>query len=162
MKKKTENSFKLAKHIFVYIGILMGIIVAILVIIEYRESHPSINLNGEWKIINIVDSTSYPLYQDMQLGYRIFLQQDGKKITGKGEKCWENGKEIPSTAHSPIIIEGTLDGMMVTATFTEKGARRTTSGSFIWTVSTDGRMLKGSFTSTAANSQGTSIGERIE
>ena len=162
MKKKTENSFKLAKHIFGYIGILMGIIVAILVIIEYHESHPSINLNGEWKIINIVDSTSYPLYQDMQLGYRIFLQQDGKKITGKGEKCWENGKEIPSTAHSLIVIEGTLDGMILTATFTEEGARRITSGSFIWTVSPDGRMLKGSFTSTAANSQGTSIGERIE
>ena len=162
MKKKAENSFKLAKHIVVCIGILMGIIGVILGIIEYRESHPSINLTGEWKIINTIDSTSYPLYQDMQLGYRIFLQQDGKKITGEGEKCWENGKEIPSTAHSPISIEGTLDGMVVTATCTEKGARRSTSGSFIWTVSPDGRMLKGSFTSTAANSQGTSIGERME
>jgi hypothetical protein len=165
MKKKTESIFKLIKRIFVFIGfisILIGIIVGILAIIQYYESHPTINLNGEWKIINSVDSTSYPLYQDMQLGYRIFLQQDGKKITGKGEKWWENGKEIPSTAHSPIVIEGTLDGMMLTATFTEKGARRITSGSFIWTVSPDGRMLNGSFKSTAANSQGASIGEKIE
>jgi len=162
MKKKAGNICKLVKQIFVSISILIGIIVGILVIIQYYESYPTINLNGEWKIINIIDSTSYPLYQDMQLGYRIFFQQDGKKITGKGEKCWENRKEIPSTAHSPIVIEGTLDGMMLTATFTEKGARRITSGSFIWTVSPDGRMLKGSFTSTAANSQGTSIGERIE
>jgi len=162
VKKKIGNILKHVGRILFYIGILIGIIVGILKIVEYHESHPAINLNGEWKIINIVVSTSYSPYQDMQLGYRIFLQQDGKKITGKGEKWWENGKEIPSTAHSPIVIEGTLDGMMVTATFTEKGARRITSGSFIWTVSPDGRMLKGSFTSTAANSQGTSIGERIE
>ena len=162
MKKKTGNKFKLIVKILYVLGILIGIIAATVAIIQYYESHPTINLTGEWKLINIVESTSYYLYQDMQLGYRIFLQQDGTKVTGKGEKCWENGKEIPSTAHSPIFIEGTLDGMKLTATFTEEGARRITSGSFVWTVSPDGRMLQGSFTHTAANSRGTSIGERVE
>jgi hypothetical protein len=162
MKRKKGNVFKLILKIVGALAILITIISGIIYIIEHFESHPTINLTGEWKIVNTIDSTSYPLYQDMQLGYRIFLQQDGKKITGEGEKCWENGKEIPSTAHSPISIEGILDGMVVTATCTEKGARRSTSGSFIWTVSPDGRIIKGNFTSTAANSRGTSIGERIE
>jgi len=162
MKKKTGNRFNpVAKNVR-DLAVLVGIIAGIVVIFQFFESRPAINLTGEWKLINTVESTSYRPYQGMQLGYRIFLQQNGTKITGKGEKCWENGKEIPSTAHSPIFIEGTLDGMMLTATFVEKGARRTTSGSFVWTVSPDGRMLQGSFTHTAANSQGTSNGERIE
>ena len=162
MKRKKGNIFNLVLKIGSAFVILITLITGIILIIQFFESHPTINLTGEWKLINTVESTSYYLYQDMQLGYRIFLKQDGTKITGEGEKWWENEKEIPATAHSPISIEGTLDGMMVTATFTEKGARRITSGYFIWTVSPDGKILEGRFTSTAANSRGTSIGERIE
>lgn len=144
------------------LAVSVAIIAGILAIFQFLESRPAINLTGEWKVVNTVESTSYHRYQGMQLGYRIFLRQDGKEVTGKGEKWWENGKEIPSTAHSAISVEGILDGMALTATFVEKGARRTTSGSFVWTVTPDGRMLQGSFTSTAADSRGPSIGERVE
>ena len=162
MKTKVGHRINLIAKIGGALVVSVGVIAGIVAIIQFFESRPAVDLTGEWKLINTVESTSYLPYQGMQLGYRIFLQQNGTKITGKGEKWWENGKEIPSTAHSPIFIEGILDGMTLTATFVEKGARRTTSGFFVWTVSPDRRMLQGRFTHTAANSRGNSIGQRIK
>ena len=97
----------------------------------------------------------------MTLGYRVTLKQNGKNIMGKAEKWWEDGEKIPPTARSQILIVGTLDGRVLTATFVEEGTLRTTSGSLVWTVSPDGKELQGSFTSNAAGSSGISVVNKV-
>jgi hypothetical protein len=42
-----------------------------------------------------------------------------------------------------------------------KGAKRSTTGEFVWTLQGK-EQFSGSFTSTAANSHGTSVGKRIK
>ena len=136
-------------------------IIGVLGYLENRnqnKDHYAVNLTGEWIITNTIESTSYRPFKDLQLGYRIFFQQNGKRIIGKGEKCWENEKELPSHAHSPVSIDGILDELILTATFEEKGSRRITYGSFVWNISPDGKKIEGRFTHTAANSKGNSVG----
>ncbi|HEX3036705.1 MAG TPA: response regulator [Thermodesulfobacteriota bacterium] len=125
------------------------------------ETQPYINLTGEWKLIHKVERTLYNPYKGMTLGYRVTLKQNGKNIMGKAEKWWEDGEKIPPTARSDILIIGTLDGRILTATFVEEGTLRTTGGSLVWTVSPDGKEFQGSFTSTAAGSSGISVGNKI-
>jgi len=45
--------------------------------------------------------------------------------------------------------------------FTERGARRSTSGSFSWIVTADAGALHGSFQSTAADTSGGSVARRM-
>ena len=147
------------------IGVLGGvaaILTAAVVVYQFLEDRSQIDLTGEWKLVNTVESTSYSPYHGMVLGYRIFLNQNGNKVTGNGEKWWENREEIPSIYRTPISIEGKLKGLKLKANCIEKGARRTTTGSFVWNVSQDGKRLKGRFTSTAADAKGTSIGVRVD
>jgi hypothetical protein len=140
---------------------IIGVVAGVLAIVQFMVNRPAVDVTGWWELTNTIESTSYSKYQGMKLGYRVFLQQDGKKIIGRGEKWLENGEQIPSIYHSPITIDGKLVGRTLTATFEEKGALRTTCGNFIWTVSSDGRYLNGIFDHTAANSKGISIGQRI-
>jgi serine/threonine protein kinase len=150
---------------------LVTIIAGIIGVIQYRQSRPGYDLTGEWKITNTIEATSYNPYQGLRLGYRVFLQQRGHDISGSGEKWWENEKEIPFRYHSPITVTGTIKDDKISLTVVEQGSRRQTTGTFTWVATTkDDRSWKmtrkadhltGTFTSTAANSSGSSVGERI-
>jgi hypothetical protein len=54
-----------------------------------------------------------------------------------------------------------VDGRNVTLQFTERGAKRSTNGSFSWQLSADRTALRGSFQSTAANTSGSSLARRM-
>lgn len=115
------------------------------------------NLSGEWNLVNSIEKTSYPSYANLQLGYRLLINQSGTKFTAEGEKVAENGEMMPTTERTPIHVTGYVDGETVGATFVEEGMKRKTSGRFSWKIEADGTRLSGTFVSTAANASGKSI-----
>lgn len=138
----------------------LTVIGGVLGILSYMSSYSKYDLNGEWTIINTIKSTTYHPYQNLKLGYHVFLTQDGTDITGTGEKWSENGEELVPSAHTPITMRGSIKGTKVTATFREDGTDRKTEGTFGWTYQSGTQSLSGSFTSTAADSSGPSDAQR--
>jgi cytoskeleton protein RodZ len=124
------------------------------------DADASTNLSGPWALTNRVESSSYEGFNNLNLGFHLQLQQRGNRVTGTGQKWMENGRAIPPPSRTPIAVEGTLDGRRLELTFTERGARRTSAGTFVMDVADDGT-LRGTFTSDAAKSQGTSLARRM-
>jgi uncharacterized protein DUF4388 len=114
------------------------------------------DLTGEWRIINTVEKTAYKSFGNMEVGFRLTVNQNGKEFTAKGEKFSENGQTLPTARRTPIQLKGSIDGDKVIATFVEDGRERRTNGRFIWKLQHNGDGLSGTFISTAANSSGRS------
>jgi hypothetical protein len=133
-----------------------------------RSTHPTStpvpakppNLNGEWNMVNTIERTSYPAYANLRMGYHLVITQTGTEFRADGEKVSENGRVLADNERTPIHVTGTLDQSAANASFVEEGLRRTTSGRFEWTLTTDGNQLRGTFTSTAAKSSGPSVATR--
>lgn len=119
------------------------------------------NLSGWWELTNQIQSTSYSAYQGLRLGYRIFLKQEGGRITGQGQKWLENGRKVPASRQTPISLSGSIDGSSVEVAFTEHGSQRTSDGRFRWQLSSDQARLQGSFSSSAAGTSGSSVARRL-
>lgn len=139
---------------------LVGVASAFVGIAQYAEQHPSVHLTGEWRLNHTIESTSMAAYRGVRLGYRLFVSQKGDEITAEGEKCWENGRIMAPMERTPIEFAGTLDHGIVKGTFIEEGKRRRTTGYFSWSLRKDGS-LTGTFRSTAANSRGSVMAQRV-
>ena len=121
---------------------------------------PGPSLTGQWTMVNTVEKTSFPLYANLRLGYRLTITQTGTEFSGEGEKVTENGRTMEAFERTPIHITGSVYADGVRATFVEEGLRRKTGGRFVWTTTADGNQLRGSFVSTAAKSSGASVATR--
>ena len=119
------------------------------------------DLSGWWEVTNTIQSTNYAAYKGLRLTYRVQLEQDGDRITGRGQKWAEDGGPVSAGARSPITVSGRIEGDRVILQFTERGAKRSTNGSFSWTLAPGGRALRGSFQSTAADTSGGSVARRM-
>jgi hypothetical protein len=115
-----------------------------------------VDLNGEWVLVNTIESSSYSAYINAQAGFRLFIKQTGEEFTADGEKAWITGRPLEPNEHTPIHVTGFIKGNKVEATFTEEGLKRKSSGSFVWKIEEDGR-LAGTFVSTAADTNGSSV-----
>jgi hypothetical protein len=113
------------------------------------------DLTGEWHVVNTVQNTAYKSFDNMKVGFRLKINQQGKAFTGNGEKFSENGQTLPAANRTPIHVTGSIDGDNVVATFVEDGRIRKTNGRFVWKLQ-NGDHLAGTFVSTAANSSGRS------
>jgi hypothetical protein len=114
------------------------------------------DLNGEWRIINVVEKTNYKSFHNLQLGFRLKISQNGKQFTATGEKFSENGQTLPADSRTPITVTGSIEGDKVIATFVEDGLRRRSNGRFEWTLQNGGDKLTGTFVSSAGNNRGRS------
>lgn len=124
---------------------------------EPEKRAPNVqDLTGEWQVINTVQKTAYKSFDSMKVGFRLKINQQGKEITGKGEKFSENGQTLPAANRTPIHVTGSIDGDKVVATFVEDGTMRRTNGRFVWKLQHGGDKLAGTFVSTAANTSGSS------
>lgn len=128
---------------------------------DEEEETADFDLSGWWEMTNRIQSTNFEQYKGLRLGYRLNLEQEGNRITGRGQKWTEDGRTLTSSARTPITVTGTIDGRKVTLKFTEQGTKRTTSGGFEWTLSADRTALRGSFWSTAAGTSGSSTAVRM-
>ena len=115
-----------------------------------------IDVGGRWTVTNVVETTSYAPYRELQLVFRIELEQEGAWVFGRGEKWSENGHVLPPARRTPISLAGTLDGDRLTLRFVEAGKRRKTGGDFHWTITGHGRAMTGRFTAAAADARGRS------
>jgi len=113
------------------------------------------DLTGEWKVVNNVKKTAYRSFDNLEIGFRLVINQTGSKFTANGEKISENGRSLPASGRTPIQVSGSIDGDRVEATFVELGAVRKTSGRFEWRIQGNGG-LAGTFVSSAARSSGKS------
>ena len=113
------------------------------------------DLNGEWRLINTVEKTNFKSFHNLQLGFHLKINQNGREFTATGEKFSENGQTLPANSRTPIQLTGSIEGDKVVATFVEDGERRRSNGRFEWTLQGDDR-LTGTFVSTAANVRGRS------
>jgi hypothetical protein len=118
------------------------------------------DLTGQWHIINTVDKTAYQSFQNMQIGFRLKIQQKGNDFTAIGEKVSENGRALPTRSRTPIHVTGSIDGDNVVATFVEDGSMRKTNGRFSWRLQNENASLTGTFVTAAANSSGKSAATR--
>lgn len=114
------------------------------------------DLSGNWSVVNTVEQTSYAGYKNMRVGFNVSINQTGRDFTGTGQKISENGRSLPATSRTPIVVKGTIDGDKIEATFSENGAMRTTNGRFVWRIDKTNGGLTGTFNSTAARSSGKS------
>ncbi len=119
------------------------------------------NLSGNWKVVNTVEQTSFQAYKNMEIGFNVSINQDGKEFTGKGQKISENGRSLPAAGRTPIEVKGTIDGDKVEATFLESGAMRKTNGRFVWRIDKGSGGLTGTFISTAARTRGKSAATKM-
>ena len=115
-----------------------------------------LDLSGEWTILNTVVETSYPAFQQLQLGFHVTIQHEGPVFHGVGEKQRENGQPIPRAARRPLRLQGTVaEGGVIAVTFQEEGWSRPSTGQFRLRLQ-DRSRLTGTFVSTAAQAKGAS------
>ncbi|MEA2601759.1 MAG: penicillin-binding protein [Acidobacteriota bacterium] len=126
------------------------------------EREPVDDLSGWWELTNTIQSTNFAEYQGLRLSYRLQLEQDGDRITGRGQKWSEDGRPVPAAGRTPLTVSGTIEGGKVTLQFTERGARRSTAGGFSWHLSSSRASLRGTFWSNAANTSGASVARRMD
>ncbi len=151
------------------IGILAGIAAILTLIFNVLPKEDnSINLSGHWEMTFNVEKSSLGTYENgnFEYKYKISVIQRGSDIEGSGEKFWEkiNGVETFYTRNqkTPIEIKGTIRNRVLTATIIEEGALRKTTGYIEFNIkkgNTD--RMQGKFNTTAANSSGTSILEKL-
>ena len=118
------------------------------------------DLSGEWNMVNTIERTSYPAYANLRIGYHLVITQTGTELTGAGEKITENGRSMADYERTPIHLTGSVDQNSVSATFVEAGQRRSTNGRLEWSLASGGNQLRGTFSSTAAKSSGSSVATR--
>jgi penicillin-binding protein 1A len=119
------------------------------------------DLNGSWALTTQIRSTAVPEYRGLRLGYELELEQRGGRVVGRGRKLSENGRPIAGAARTAIELDGRVHGNEVTLAFREQGTRRTSGGTFRFSVSPDSRGLGGTFDSDAADTSGSAVATRV-
>lgn len=123
--------------------------------VEERDTNIH-DLTGEWRVINTIEKTAYKSFDNMQVGFRLTINQNGNEFTASGVKFSENGQTLPAAQRTPIRVQGSIEGDKVVATFTEDGRTRRTNGRFVWKLRNGNDSLAGTFVSNAAKSSGRS------
>ncbi|MCW3104458.1 MAG: hypothetical protein JWO09_2898 [Bacteroidetes bacterium] len=76
------------------------------------------DFSGQWKITCNIKTSTYQPYIGKSSGWKVFFTQNGDKLNGRGEMTWIDDKEIPFSQHSPITMEGIVDGDEITLNYT--------------------------------------------
>ena len=146
-------------------GALIGALVTVVTLVggllaikQYYDQNPN-DIQGSWTIETLTANTTDTNYQDMKLVYSVFFTQNGNSFTGVGEKTGEQVKGKPmvnlvGTQRTHIDITGTISNSKIHANFTDHGKIRNSVGQFDWTLRSNAG--EGTFSSTAADSSGTS------
>jgi hypothetical protein len=128
---------------------------------DEEEEEASSDLSGWWELTNRIQTSKVGDYVGLRLGYQLKLEQDGNRISGRGQKWTEDGRRLSGSARSPIRVSGTIDGDTLTLEFTEQGARRSSGGGFTLHLSADRTALRGSFWSDVAGTTGSTLARRM-
>ena len=163
-----ERYLGIVKIISLIIGIFAGIATIIGVVIAILpEKDDSIDLSGCWEMTFKIESSELAAHKNgkLEYKYRLTFNQKGSNIEGVGEKFWEkiNGVEVfyNRNQKTPILINGKIEKNILSATISEEGMKRKTTGFIEFEIiekSID--RIQGKFKTTAANSSGVAILEK--
>lgn len=149
-------------------GILFALVIFLIKEYLFRNK----NVSGEWKMINKTTQTAYHPYKNLCVEYKVHLMQQGNQILGRAEKTKEIDNEGQTLEYQPenrieIEIRGYYEKNYLKKSKLyllgrEHGKKRDSSTSFnlklpILTNS----LMDGNFTSTAADSKGSSNWSKI-
>jgi hypothetical protein len=144
-------------------NIISAILIAILFFIGKEYCWPVPQLSGCWTFVSETERTSLQAYKGMKLTYLTLLWQEGQKIYGSAEKVLEETasaapRQYIGQQRTRVNIEGYLTKRYmrrseVVLHMIEDGKARETS-SIQELVLQRGGTMKGTFTSTAADSTG--------
>jgi len=116
------------------------------------------DVSGEWTLTSHVTEATHKEFEALELAYRVELKVDGGRVTGEGHKIAENGKPLSGRQRTPIALDGEREGDRLMLKFTERGARRTSGGTFFLRI--EDEVLTGTFASGAAGSTGRVTAQR--
>jgi penicillin-binding protein 1A len=128
---------------------------------EPKRDEARTDLSGWWDLTNRIQKSKVADFVGLRLGYQIKLEQDGNRITGRGRKSSEDGRAISGSARTPIRVSGRIEGDTLHLTFTEEGARRSSTGGFDLELSADRTSLRGGFWSDVAGTKGSTLARRM-
>ena len=127
---------------------------------ERVEREPPVrDVSGTWTLDTRVESSLLKRYEGLQLGYRVTLEQDGTRITGRGVNVRENDNHLRAQAQTPIELIGRLEGDRLRLAFREDGRLRQSAGTILISYQGDD-MWNGRFASDAARSAGVIVVHR--
>jgi hypothetical protein len=98
----------------------------------------------------------------LQLGYTLFIEQNGNSLKGNGAKILENNQVLPTAARTPIEVNGTFDGKNIQLTVKEKGKIRESHGIIKLKITDNKQIFEGIFTTDAANASGKCLMEVLK
>lgn len=116
-------------------------------------------LSGAWTLCNTLERTNVDRYRGMQLCFALDLTQSGDRVTGFGVKFEEDGQLLSGRPRTPVSLNGTIRGDLLTITITEHGDQRLSRGSAMFERDGEGRWV-GMFETDATGSSGRSVMSR--
>ena len=140
------------------IGTILGAVALLITIIQWVAPEKKTLLKGEWKMTSTVQEAKLSTYVGMEIGWQLLLIQDGKTVSGTGEKIRVNKNELDFKDRTRIELEGIIEDDAFTLQFIEKGKLRETVGVFTGTVKDD--TFEGVFSQTASDSKGIISGKK--
>lgn len=133
--------------------VTIGLFATILGIYQYFESKPSGDVTGAWTLNLVIVNTRYKSFENLIIGYQLYLNQSGDLVVGYGEKTYEGNKQLPLSQRVKINVRGHYNDHKLDLLFTLFGHERNTIGEFrLEFVSDD--VFQGNFSTTGANSNG--------
>lgn len=122
----------------------------------FRSTAP--DLSGRWWVKHRVKASSRPRFVGLEIEFYVTFQQEGKKLTGEGEKFAVGWQLAGRDETSRLELNGQLNGADVHISLAERAPMnpdRTIFGTIDWKV-VNSRRLVGSFRVDAAETSGSS------
>ncbi len=134
--------------------LIVGAVIGVVYWSMLSTSSAKPSLTGTWILTNHVTSSSYRSYKDDTHEFRIAVVQDNGSLQGRGQQTLYNGKNARN--RYPLwFTKGEVKDDQVFITYRMKGSREF-GGTFTLNVDPkDPKILRGSFTSEAARTKGT-------
>ena len=128
---------------------------------DWEREPDTAGIGGWWTLSTTIDRTSHPSFRGLRLGYRVRFDQHGDRITGRGQKWFENGRAVAGAGRTSIVFDGRIRGREISLQFREHGTSRTTGGTLVLNSTSGSDAWSGSFRSSAADSSGSASARRI-
>ncbi len=140
-----------------------GIVLAIIFFLFKASIFNKTKLSGSWKIYTKTLKSSYKPYVNMELQYTAHILQNDLIIFGRAEKTKEKiensplkeytGKKRTDMAINGTIYKNYIFKSKLTINIIEQGLERQSSSTYNLKI-VNNKLLKGTFTSTIADSSG--------
>ncbi len=152
-------------------AVLGGMILAILFFLAKEKLFPLPAITGRWHFEMNTEETAYNPYTNISLQYAALLWREGPYIKGTTEKTYEHSSSGPREYIGVYRTRGRVEGYIEKKYFpgskdiaylhiTEDGHCRESTHYHELQIDNNGQRMRGKFSSTAADSEGSATWQR--